>query len=77
MFLKKKLDKTTSFRYNRCFYNYQNNADYIKYNLVQQNAIVNSRMNEYSKNKSTYIYIQEINYSSYNQHTYLLILHAY
>jgi hypothetical protein len=40
---------------------------------------VNSRIGEYLENKATYINIQEINYmySSYNQHTYLFILHVY
>ena len=37
----------------------------------------NSRIDEYLKNKTTYINIQEINqsYSSYNQHTYYMYVY--
>jgi len=34
---------------------------YTEYNLVQQNASANSKMDEYSENKVAYINIQEIN----------------
>jgi len=59
-------------RHNRYSHNYQNNVYHIEYNLVQQNASANSRIDKYSKNKATNINIQEINYSYslYNQHTY-------
>jgi hypothetical protein len=63
----------------RYSHNYQSNVYHIKYNLVQQNASTNSRIDKYSDNKATYINTQEINYSysSYNQHIYFLILHVY
>jgi hypothetical protein len=65
--------------HNRYLHNYQSNVYLIKYNLVQQNMSVSSRIGEYLENKVTYINIQEINYmySSYNQHAYLFILHVY
>jgi hypothetical protein len=63
----------------RYSHNYQNNVYHIKYNLVQQNATTNSRIDKYSDNKATYINTQEINYSysSYSQHIYFLISHVY
>jgi hypothetical protein len=42
-------------------HNYQSNVYHIEYNLVQQNASANSKMDEYSENKVAYINIQEIN----------------
>ena len=48
-------------RHNRYSYNYQSNVYYIEYNLVQQKASAYSRMDEYLKNKATYINIQKIN----------------
>jgi CRISPR/Cas system-associated exonuclease Cas4 (RecB family) len=48
-------------RHNRYPHNHQRNVYHIKYNLVRQIASVNSRINEYLENKTTYINIQEIN----------------
>jgi heme-binding NEAT domain protein len=47
-------------KHNRYSHNYQSNIYHIEYNLVQQNTSENSRIDEYSENKATYINIQEI-----------------
>jgi heme-binding NEAT domain protein len=47
-------------KHNRYSHNYHSNIYHIEYNLVQQNTSENSRIDEYSKNKATYINIQEI-----------------
>jgi hypothetical protein len=47
-------------KYNRYSHNYQSNVYHIEYNLVQQNASANSRIDEYSKNKATYIKFKKL-----------------
>ena len=47
-------------QYNRYSHNYQSNVYHIEYNLVQQNASANSRIDEYSENKVTYIKFKKL-----------------
>jgi len=44
-------------RHNRYLHNDQNNIYLIDWNLVQHNMSANSKINEYSENKATYINI--------------------